>query len=259
MATDLDTWIRRYHQAPEGSARLVCFPHAGGSASFFFPVSAALSPGVEVLAVQYPGRQDRRAEPNIESIPHLADAILPSVRPLADRPLAFFGHSMGAVLAYEVAFRLERDGAAPLARLYVSSRRAPSCHRSEGVHLRDDAGLIAELQRLSGTNADLLGNQEMLKMILPAIKSDYRAVETYRDTTDRTVRTPIVAVIGDDDPKVTIDEAKAWAAHGTGTFDLRVFSGGHFYLIEQSRQVIKFIADDLAALTPQDGPAPHNR
>ncbi|MGH3810260.1 MAG: thioesterase II family protein [Pseudonocardiaceae bacterium] len=259
MTTDSDRWIRRYHPAREGSARLVCFPHAGGSASFFFPVSAALAPGVEVVAVQYPGRQDRRAEPNIDTIPHLAEAILPVVRPLADRPLAFFGHSMGAVLAYEVAFRLEQDGAAPLARLYVSGRRAPSRHRSESVHLRDDAGVIAEVRELSGTGSDLLGDPEMLEMILPAIKSDYRAIETYRDTTDRTVRAPIVAVIGADDPKVTIDEAKAWAAHSTGAFDLQVFPGGHFYLVEQSRQVIRLIADDLAALAAPNGSIPRHR
>jgi surfactin synthase thioesterase subunit len=202
--------------------------------------------------VQYPGRQDRRAEPNIDNIPRLADAIFPALRPLTDRPLAFFGHSMGAVLAYEVALRLEQDGAAPLSRLYVSGRRAPSRYRPEIVHQQGDEGIIAELQQFNGTNSDLLGDPETLEMILPAIKSDYRAIETYRDTTGRSVNAPIVAIIGDNDPKVTIDEAEAWAEHSTGAFDLRVFPGGHFYLVDQSRQVIQLISDDLAALRPAE-------
>lgn len=243
--TDQGTWIRRYHQAPDSPIQLVCFAHAGGSASFFFPVAKALAPAIDVTAVQYPGRQDRRNEPNIDNLPYLADAILPAVRPLADRPLAFFGHSMGAILAYEVALRLEKDGAPPLTRLYVSGRRAPSRYRDESVHTRDDAGIIAELRGLSGTNADLLGDPETLEMILPAVKADYTAVETYRHTPGRTVSCPVIAIIGDSDPKVSTDEAKAWSEHTTGPFDLRTFPGGHFYLVDQAPQVIKLLADDL--------------
>lgn len=255
-STDPDTWIRRYHKAPGSAVQLLCFPHAGGSASFYFPVSAALSPAVEVAAVQYPGRQDRRGEPNIDSIPALADAIFEVVRPLAERPLAFFGHSMGAVLAYEVALRLEEAGAPPLIRLYVSGRRAPSRHRPEAVHQQGDQGIIAELQRLSGTDSGLLDDPETLEMILPAIRSDYRAIETYRDVPGRRVSCPVYAIIGDSDPRVTLDEARAWAGHSTGPFDLRVYPGGHFYLVDQSRQVIRLISDDLAAPREAERSAP---
>jgi pyochelin biosynthetic protein PchC len=246
LRTAPETWIRSYHQASDSAVRLVCFPHAGGSASFFFPVSTALSPSVEVLAVQYPGRQDRRTEPNIDSVPALADAILPAVRPLADRPLAFFGHSMGALLAYEVALRLEQDGAPPLTRLYVSGRRAPSRYRREVIHRQGDDGIVAELRRLSGTNSDLLGDPEALEMILPAIKSDYKAVETYEHTPGRSLSCPVLALIGDSDAKVTADEANAWAEHTSGPFEMRTFRGGHFYLVDQSAEVIRLISADLA-------------
>jgi pyochelin biosynthesis protein PchC len=250
-SADPGAWIRRYHKAPDTAVRLVCFPHAGGSASFYFPVSAQLSPAIDVCALQYPGRQDRRAEPCIETIPELADAIFGVVRSLADRPLAFFGHSMGAVLAYEVALRLEKDGAAPLARLYVSGRRAPSRYRVENVHKRDDQGIIAELRRLSGTEADLLGDPETLEMILPAIKSDYCAIETYRHTPHQEVSCPIIVLVGDRDPRVTADEAKAWSEHTTGTFDLQVFPGGHFYLTEQAQEVVRVLSTDLATVRDQ--------
>lgn len=246
MASDLDLWIRRYHPAPGSKVQLVCFPHAGGSASFYFPVSAALTPVIDVAAVQYPGRQDRRAEPNVCSIPDLADAIFNAVRPLAARPLAFFGHSMGAILAYEVAVRLEDAGAAPLARLYVSSRRAPSCHRQESLHQQTDQALIAELKHLSGTNSDLLSDPETLAMILPAVKSDYRAIETYRPAGTRPVQAPVTAIIGGQDSRVTIDEARAWRQHSTASFDLQVLPGGHFYLVNRRHEVIRLIAGDLA-------------
>jgi surfactin synthase thioesterase subunit len=246
-STEHDAWIRRYHREPGSPVQLVCFPHAGGSATFYFPVSRALAPAVDVSAVQYPGRQDRRAEPSIDNIPELADAIFTAVRPLTDRPLAFFGHSMGAVLAYEVALRLEEDGADPLVRLYVSGRRAPSRVRPESVHTLDDEGIVAELRHLSGTGTELLSDPEALEMILPAVKNDYRAVETYRDVPGRSVGCPVMAIIGDSDPRVSHDEAKAWADHTTGPFDLRIFPGGHFYLLDHAPQVIELISADLSS------------
>lgn len=245
MPSDSDLWIRRYHPAPTSEVQLVCFPHAGGSASFYLPVSAALTPAIDVAAIQYPGRQDRRAEPNVGSIPDLANAIFNAIRPLADRPLAFFGHSMGAILAYEVAVRLEDAGAAPLARLYVSGRRAPSCRRQESLHQQTDQAITAELEHLSGTSSDLLADPEVLAMILPAVKSDYKAIETYRPVGTRPVQAPVTAIIGDEDSKVTVDEARAWRQYSTASFDLRVLPGGHFYLIDRGREVIRLIAGDL--------------
>ncbi len=246
MAPDSDLWIRRYHPARESRVQLVCFPHAGGSASFYFPVSAALAPAVEVAAVQYPGRQDRRFEPHVRSITELADAIFDAVRPLAGRPLAFFGHSMGAILAYEVAVRLEAVGVDPLTRLYVSGRRAPSCRREESLHRQGDQALIAELAQLSGTSSGLLTDPEALAMILPAIKSDYQAIGTYRPSDARPLRAPVTAIVGAEDSRVTVEEADAWRRHSGSSFNLRVLPGGHFYLIDHSRDVIRLIAEDLA-------------
>src|SRR5947207_7750544 len=103
LVSDDGLWIRRFHPAPPGTPRLVCLPHAGGSASFYFPVSRALSPAVDVLAVQYPGRQDRRHERCVDNIPELAAQVLAVLRPWLTGPTALFGHSMGASLAFELA------------------------------------------------------------------------------------------------------------------------------------------------------------
>lgn len=241
------TWIRRFHPAAADSLPLVCLPHAGGSASFFFPLSRALAPAIEVLAIQYPGRQDRRHEPNIDSLPELADLIVAALRHTDDRPTALFGHSMGAVLAYEIALRLPAAGLPAPSRLFVSGRRAPSRHRDDRVHLMSDRDLLAELRHLNGTEMAPLADPDILEMIMPAMRSDYRAVETYRHDPGRVLTCPVTVLIGDRDPLVTVDEARAWERHTTGPTDLCVLPGGHFYLVEQSAQFIDHIRRPLSS------------
>ncbi|MEU9205634.1 alpha/beta fold hydrolase [Streptomyces sp. NPDC048332] len=222
-------WTRRFHPAPDAERRLVCFPHAGGSASYFFPVSRAIAPYADVLAIQYPGRQDRRHEACAESIDALADALTAELLPWFDRPVTFFGHSMGAMLAFEVARRLERRGVA-LNGLCVSGRRAPSRSREERVHLGGDEALLAHIVRLSGTDSRVLGDPDLLHLVMPAIRADYKAVETYTYTDGPPLSCPVLVLTGDDDPQVTLDEARAWAEHTDGGYELKVFPGGHFYL-----------------------------
>lgn len=241
-----DRWIRRFHAAEHGSVQLVCFPHAGGSASFFHPVSERLAPDIDVSAVQYPGRQDRRGEPGVDDLGELADMVAEAVAPLGERPLAFFGHSMGALLAYEVAIRLERAGTAPLLRLFASGRRAPSRYRPDAPPLDDDRSLIAKLEELSGTESGLLSDPETREMVLPAVRTDYRAVWNYRHRPGETIGAPITALVGDRDSEVTEPEARDWAGHSRSGFTLRSFRGGHFYLVGQAPAVIRVVADELA-------------
>lgn len=243
-----DLWVRRFEPAPRASVRLVCFPFAGGSATYFRPLPALLGPDIEVLAIQYPGRQDRRAEAVVDDLPRLAEHVCGALASWLDKPFAFFGHSMGAIVAFEVARRLPlRGGPQPLT-LFASGRRAPSIQRADLTHLRDDAGLVAELRSLGGTEAAILADQELVQMILPAFRGDYRAIETYRPPADHAVLDiPITAMVGDQDPKATIEDAAAWQEHTTAEFTLRVFPGGHFYLTEAAAEVASLIATALAA------------
>ncbi|MGK5641571.1 thioesterase II family protein [Streptomyces sp. URMC 126] len=238
-------WIRRFYPRPDGDVRLVCLPHAGGSATFFHPMARMVPAFADVLCVQYPGRQDRRDEPLIDTVPELADRVFATLLPWADRPLAFFGHSMGASLAFEVARRFEREKGIVAAALFASARRAPSVHREETVHLRDDDGILAETRRLSGTDSQVLEDEELVRMILPVLRSDYRAAETYRYEPGPPLRCPVVALTGDADPKVSVDDAAAWAGHTESSFDLRVFTGGHFYLSDHQEAVVREITDRL--------------
>jgi surfactin synthase thioesterase subunit len=244
-AVDSDTWIRRFRPAADATGRLVCFPHAGGSASFYYWLSAALSPDVDVLAVQYPGRQDRRAEPPIEDIHTLADQISVALGSTGTGPAVFFGHSMGAVVAFEVARRMDRKTGMPPVALVVSGRRAPSQYRHESVHRRDDDGVIAELKRLSGTDSSILGDEELVRMFLPAIRSDYHALETYTYLPGPPLSCPITVLTGDQDPQVTLAEANAWSGHTTGRFDLHIFEGGHFYFNSHRARMVERLAEIL--------------
>lgn len=250
----INPWLRRFHRAPAAPVRLVYFPHAGGSASSCFQLSAALPPAVEVVAVQYPGRQERFAEPCIDSLAELADELPRWLTGLDDKPMAFFGHSMGAALAYEVTRRLEAqattsDDVPTPTHLFVSGRRAPSIVREdeEPVHLRDDEGLIADVRALQGTDDSLFEHSDLLKLLLPLIRADYRAIETYAYEPGPPVSCPLTAVIGDADPRVGPAEAEPWREHTSGEFDLRVFPGGHFYLGDGALGVADLLRERLAA------------
>lgn len=238
-------WLRYFHPAPHSAFQVICFPHAGGSASYYRPLSAALTPTVELVTVQYPGRQDRHRDPLPADLPSLAAAVAAELGPPDGRPRAFFGHSMGAVVAFETA-RLLGASAAPVT-LFASGRRAPSCHRDEAKHLLSDAELAREVVALGGTEAGVLRDPELRELVLPVVRADYRLVETYRYDGGAPLGVPIVTLTGDGDPQVTEEEADAWRRHTTAEWTLRTFSGGHFFVGERPEDIAKTI---LAALTP---------
>jgi surfactin synthase thioesterase subunit len=248
-AQDYDTrWIRRFNAAPAGGHRLVCFPHAGGAASYYFAFSRALAPAVDVLAVQYPGRQERRLEPLLDNVDALADGIVRALPRPDGVPFAFFGHSMGAVLAFEVARRLQEDGRPMPTRLFVSGRRAPSRWRPGTVHLKDDAGLVAEMRAVGGTDPRLFDDDELVAAALPATRNDYRAIERYEYHPGAPLSCPVTALVGDADPQADVEDAEAWREHTGAGFALRVFPGGHFYLDAHRAEVVGEILTTLGAV-----------
>lgn len=247
-------WLRGFHESKPGAPRLLCMPHAGGSASFYFPVSKALSPAVDVRAVQYPGRQDRIEETPAGSVQELAQGVFRALDRREETPLALFGHSMGAMVGFELAQLLEAAGRPP-AVLFLSGRRGLSIERTENVHQGDDARLIEEVTKLGGTDSALLQDEDLRQMVLPALRADYRAVETYRRTPGPRLRSPLVVMTGDADPRVTPDEARTWSQETDGPFELHVYPGGHFYLVGQRQAVVDRIEATLRRLGPGGGAA----
>lgn len=243
----MNRWARCFHPVPQAGSRLVCFPHAGGSASAFLGLSAALSAlGVEVWAVQYPGRQDRYQEPCVEQVGPLVDAVTTELRPLFDdtRPFGLFGHSMGATLAFETARRLERNGHRPVV-LVASGRQAPSLPwpppgRSSLLDA-DDATLIAEMRLLAGDEAQVPTDPGLMRLILPPLRADYRLLKAYEYEPGPPLHCPVLALTGDHDPRVTVDAVARWERETRAGFALHVLPGGHFFVDDQLPSVAELV------------------
>ncbi|MFF1412476.1 thioesterase II family protein [Streptomyces sp. NPDC058289] len=213
---------------PDARVRLVCFPHAGGSAAFFRDWGAAL-PDIEVHAVCYPGRAERIAEPPPTDLRQLARDIADAVAELADRPVALFGHSMGAPIALETAAALEARGIEPV-RLFASGSRNAPYPPAEGdaQDAEDDAAVIEHLLTLGGTDPELAADPEFQELVLPYVRADGRAFRTYVPRPDLAVRCPVTTVNGDGDEDADL---RPWAELTRGGLREHEMPGDHFYLV----------------------------
>jgi pyochelin biosynthetic protein PchC len=231
-------WLRAYRPRPGAALKLFCFPHASGNATFYRDWAVRLPPSIEVNAVQYPGRLDRIAEPCLTSMEGLVSEIAAVVAATSGGPFALFGHSMGASVAYEVAHRLEfRYGLLAL-RLMVSGRPAPKHQRPGSKHLGTDDLLWEELRRLGGTGQAALDHPELRAALMPALRADYRLIETYQPTLAPPISVPVKAFSGDSDPEAPVAEVADWEHATSGEFEFAVFAGGHFYLVPEKEAVL---------------------
>ncbi|WP_405145714.1 alpha/beta fold hydrolase [Nocardia salmonicida] len=240
-------WVRVLRPGAATGGRLTCFPPGGGSATFYRELARHIGPDVDVTAVQYPGRQDRLGDPMITDLHLLADRIAADIarRPAATRSL--FGHSMGATVAYETALRLAAAGQ-PVRALVVSGRPAPEFVETARLHQASDAALIDDLERLANDPAPvrlLRTEPGLADLVLPAVRADYQAVETYRHRPGPLLSCPVVALVSTEDPTTTVAQAEQWRAVTSGPFSMRTFGGGHFYLDAQHAAVAQEITQHV--------------
>ncbi|MGW5343293.1 thioesterase II family protein [Streptomyces sp. NPDC004050] len=244
--------VRTAAPAP-ARTRIVCLPHAGGAATAFQGWARHLPPDTELLAVQYPGRQNRIAEPCIESMPELADAVCTALAALPPLPTAVFGHSMGSLVAYETVVRLARSatpGTLPL-HLFVSGAEAPHRARKDLPALDDDS-LIAYTRRQNAVDVpaaqDPYAIPELLDLLLPSLRADFTLLTGYRPAVPpAAVPVPVTALGGDQDSGCPAEALPTWADLTTARFTSRVFPGGHFYLQGHEGAVASLVASTLAA------------
>ncbi|GAB3555636.1 medium-chain acyl-[acyl-carrier-protein] hydrolase [Actinopolyspora lacussalsi] len=212
--------------------RLFCFPHAGGGSALFRPWRAELaSRGIDVLPLVLPGRESRIHEPAYRRVVDLVEALAEVLPDRLDTPYAFFGHSMGAVVAYETARALARRDHPRPRCLLVSGRRAPGLpsRRRLFSELSDEV-LLEAMGELNGTPAEILRDRELMRLFLPCLRADLELNEYYIPLPGESLDVPITAMGGTSDPEVDPDELSAWGSRTTGTFHERLFEGDHFYL-----------------------------
>ncbi|MEH0822397.1 MULTISPECIES: thioesterase II family protein [unclassified Micromonospora] len=225
---------------PTAGLRLLTFPHAGGGASAFARWQSIAGAGAEVLRVQYPGRENLLDEEPLPCLDRLADRITDAVRAIRDgRPLALFGHSMGALVAAEVAHRLQNDGCgADL--LVASGSLAPQVRAVQGSDPRglSDQALLQELYDLGGTHVGVLADEELRELVLPVARADLTAVFTYRYRHRTRLSCPITAWAGRDDADLDASDIERWREITTGEFRVNLAPGGHFFLWEAGRDIL---------------------
>jgi pyochelin biosynthetic protein PchC len=231
-------WLRRH--APDGvtDRRLVCFPHAGGTARVFANWPGRLPVGVELIAVQYPGRQDRIREPCVEDMNEMADQLAVELAPFCDLPLRMFGHSMGSAVAYEVALRLERNPDSTIDRIFVSARMAPHRRHGEPNHRLGDEDLVAEIRRLGGPDREVYDFPKLWPIILPPLRADLRLLDRHRPASLANLRSPITALGGDHDHTCAVDDLKSWHDATEGGCEILTFAGGHHFLADNESEII---------------------
>jgi medium-chain acyl-[acyl-carrier-protein] hydrolase len=235
--------------APDGRAlQLFCFPFAGGGAQLFRPWAAALPAGITVTGVCLPGREGRFREPVLASWREALAVLEAAIAPEAGRgPYAFFGHSLGARLAYELTHRLAAGGHPAPELLAVSGCRAPSVPAATPtMHLMDGPALRDRLRELNGVPAEVLASAEMMALLEPTLRADLRLAETWEPTPGR-ITAPVLALCGEHDILDPPRAMTAWRDHTSGGFTFRAFPAGHFFLTELRDEVLAVLAARLLA------------
>jgi surfactin synthase thioesterase subunit len=244
------SWLRSF--VPRGTAaraRLICFPHAGGTASAFRELAELLAPEIEVLAIQYPGRQDRFADPFITDFEELADLLAELLTPgLGRPPTAFLGHSMGAIVAYEVTRRLRPRYPSPLTALFVSARKAPDRITPMGLEFNDEE-IRQFVDWLGGSGAELLRHPDLWELSAPILRNDFLMSERYRFAPGPPVACPLTVLVGDADEAFTEEDAAHWSRHTLGSFAVHTFEGGHFYFEQNPEPLARILTQALRQWT----------
>jgi medium-chain acyl-[acyl-carrier-protein] hydrolase len=248
VASVLDSWITCRKPSPQARLRLFCFPYAGGGVSIFRAWSDGLPADVEVCPVQLPGRGTRLTEPPFTQLSRLVQALAEALFPLLDKPFAFFGHSLGALVSFELARQLRRQhgvGVQPV-HLFVSADRAPQIpYRDLPIHSLPEGQFLVELRRLKGTPREALEDEELMQSMLPVLRADFAVYETYVFSTEPPLNCPISTYGGLQDHKVSRGDLEAWRDQTSVSFSLRMFPGDHFFLNTTQPVLLRVLSQEL--------------
>jgi medium-chain acyl-[acyl-carrier-protein] hydrolase len=226
----------------DASYRLFCIPYAGGGPQIFSHWAEMLSPFLEVCAINLPGRGRRFSEPAHESMSGLVAELAESL-PL-DKRFAIFGHSMGALVGYELAKECARRGNVPL-HLFASGCFAPHLPDPHPIHHLPNEEFLSEFRKIGGPASEVRDTSELLDLLLPMIRADFVLTETYVPSPGPPLCCPITAFAGEEDQMASISSVQSWRAHTTGTFDIHLLEGDHLFLHQAERKIVSVVASAI--------------
>jgi surfactin synthase thioesterase subunit len=240
-------WLTCFRSNPKADIRFICFPFAGCGANFYRSWISLMPANIELHAVRLPGRETRSTQPYEQDLDRVVKAIVAELTHFYwQQPLVFFGHSMGAVIAFEVSRKLNVLYSWQPQLLFASGHQAPNVLSEDYFHQETDAALIEELKRLNGCPSVVFEDKELLKLYLAMLRSDYAIIENYQYRADNFLSCPIATCVGDRDSEVTPVEILYWKKMTEGSFFSGVFSGDHFYMNENLNELIAFVKVCLA-------------
>ena len=248
MATSrASQWVVRVKANSEARLRFFCFPYAGGNAFTFRKWSDFLPERVEIFAVQLPGRGNRIHEPPLTKISALVPMIAQAIIGYEDIPMVFFGHSMGAIIAFELARYLRKNRNVNVVHLFVSGRRAPQIALVEPMtHNLPEPEFLETLRTLNGTPTEVFENPELLELMIPVLRADFAVCQTYDYAHEPPLDCPITAFGGLKDGEVTREQLEAWRKQTTASFSLWMLPGDHFFINSAQPLLFELMSKDLA-------------
>lgn len=262
----INKWLPKQKQPYIEKKRVIlfCFHHAGGGASVFHNWGQWLPPFVEVRPIQLPGRENRVSEPALTSAEAIASALVPILVKTASMEFAFFGHSMGGLLAFEVARELHRRSLREPRFLFLSGVAPPEQRNHDekngpfDLSRKSRVDLLRELEVLGGTPAQALEDSELVDIVLSALRVDLGICETYAPVPGPPLDCQLVALIGDNDPVASLADMNRWQNFFHKPIEVRELPGGHFYFKEHPERLMKMLGDSLTGLLEQNQPGrPH--
>lgn len=243
-------WLLRPRPNTHARLRLFCFPYAGGAATIYRLWQDKLPLSVEVSPVQLPGRGKRLSETPFTDVQAMVRAAAEALRPYMDMPFAFFGHSMGAMISFELARELRREHRVMPRQLFLSARRAPQVKNREKITYNlPDAEFIDDLRTLEGTPKEVLEQPELMQLMMPLLRADFAVCDTYEYVEEPPLDCPISVFGGLQDSGVTREHLQAWREQTTGAFSLRMVPGDHFFLNAAPAVLFQGLSQDLRELT----------
>jgi medium-chain acyl-[acyl-carrier-protein] hydrolase len=240
------SWLAPTPPNPYARVRLFCFHHAGGGPASYLPWSEQLPPEITVCPLILPGREARLKERPYRRMAPLVQAIAVALQPYMDKPFAFFGHSMGALVSFEVARQLRRQFGQSPVRLFISAHRSPQLpHSQPTIHTLPDEALLQRLTNLGGSPREMLNHQELMQLMLPTIRADFAVCETYVWQPEPPFACPITVFAGAQDTVMPVSEMDGWCQETDGSCRLCVLPGNHFFLHTAQTLLLAQIMHDL--------------